>query len=45
MQDLAILKLFDHGETERERRAIPIGARAPKNYDSYADFDIIHDKL
>ena len=34
MQDLAILKLFDHGETERERererRAIPIGARAPK---------------
>ena len=35
MHDLAILKLFDHGvrdrERERERLAIPIGARAPKN--------------
>ena len=30
-QVLAILKLFDHGETERARWAIPIGAHTPEN--------------
>ena len=43
MHDLAILKLFDHGvrdrERERERLAIPIGARAPKN----ALLNLLHD--
>ena len=32
MQELAILKIFDHGVRERETLAIPIGARALKKY-------------
>ena len=34
-QVLAILKLFDQSETDRETLAIPIGARAPKNLGTY----------
>ena len=35
MQFLAIFKLFDHGVTEGGTRAIPIGARAPKNWSDW----------